>query len=116
MGKNSEADTAVVFFHTRNGSELPSVNVERPSSYWEFLGDSLRKFCERFADKAGTLYKAFTGGKNILCGKTLRGKEKKFPQAGYVHSTLTEKIHSLRIAASEGPIRSMVEGHDESTR
>ena len=79
------------------------------------LDDSLRKFCERFADKAGTLHKAFTGGKNILCGKTLRRKEKKFPQAGYVHSTLTEKIHSLRIGASEGPIRSMVQGHDEAT-
>jgi hypothetical protein len=43
-------------------------------------------------------------------------KREKFPQAENVHSSLTEKIHRLRIAASEGPIRSMVQGHDESTR
>jgi hypothetical protein len=41
---------------------------------------------------------------------------KSFPQARNVHPTLTEKIHSYRIAASERPIRSVVKGHDESTR
>jgi hypothetical protein len=54
--------------------------------------------------------------KKILGGKAMSRKGKRFPQAGDVQSTLTEKIHSLRIAASEGPIRSMVQGHDESTR
>ena len=48
--------------------------------------------------------------------KILKLQGKSFPQARDVHSTLTEKIHSYRIAASEGPIRSMVKGHDESTR
>jgi hypothetical protein len=51
------------------------------------------------------------------CGKKDTGKDgESFPQAKFGHSTLTEKIHSYRIAASEGPIRSMVKGHDESTR
>jgi hypothetical protein len=54
--------------------------------------------------------------KKILGGKVMRGKGKGFPQAGNVQSALTEKIHRLRIAASEGLIRSMVQGHDESTR
>jgi hypothetical protein len=40
----------------------------------------------------------------------------RFPQVAIVHPTLTEKIHSYRIATSEGPKCSMVKGHDESTR
>jgi hypothetical protein len=32
---------------------------------------------------------------------------KSFPQVGFGHSTLTEKIHRDRIAASQGPIRFM---------
>jgi hypothetical protein len=54
--------------------------------------------------------------KKIFGGNLMRGKEKGFPQVKDVQSTLTEKIHRRRIAASEGPIRSMVQGHDESTR
>ena len=52
----------------------------------------------------------------FLRDKILKVQGKSFPQARDVQSTLTEKIHSYRIAASEGPIRSMVKGHDESTR
>jgi hypothetical protein len=39
-------------------------------------------------------------------------KLKRFPQAKFGHPTLTEKIHSDRIAASEGPECSMVKSHD----
>jgi hypothetical protein len=50
-----------------------------------------------------------------LGDKILKLQGKSFPQARDVHPTLTEKIHSYRIAASERPIRSMVKGDDEST-
>ena len=39
------------------------------------------------------------GAKKTLRGNMLMLKGKKFPQAGNVQSTLTEKIHNLRIAA-----------------
>jgi hypothetical protein len=52
----------------------------------------------------------------FLRDKILKLQRKSFPQARDVHPTLTEKIHSYRIAASERPIRSMVKGDDESTR
>jgi hypothetical protein len=42
----------------------------------------------------------FANEGKILGGNMMRGKGKQFPQAGYVQSTLTEKIHSLRIAES----------------
>jgi hypothetical protein len=54
--------------------------------------------------------------KRFSADKILKLQGKSFPQARDVHPTLTEKIHSYRIAASERPIRSMVKGHDESTR
>ena len=38
---------------------------------------------------------------------------KSFPQASLVNVTLTEKIHSYRIAASEGPICSKGRQQDE---
>lgn len=42
--------------------------------------------------------------------KMLRGTTpESFPQAGNVQSTLTEKIHSARIAASSGPCASWAE-------
>jgi hypothetical protein len=41
-----------------------------------------------------------------------RIRPKRFPQANFGHPTLTEKIHSYRIAASEGPECSMVKRHD----
>jgi len=51
------------------------------------------------------------------CGKKDTGEDgESFPQAMFGHSTLTEKIHSYRIAASARPKCSMVKGHDESTR
>ena len=62
------------------------------------------------------IQRVLAGGRKILRGNVMNRKGKQFPQAGDVHSTLTEKIHSLRIAASEGQIRSMVQGHDESIR
>jgi len=46
-------------------------------------------------------------------GRRWRGT---FPQGKFGHPTLTEKIHSYRIAASERPECSMVRSHDESTR
>ena len=39
-----------------------------------------------------------------------------FPQARFGHSTLTEKIHSYRIAAKYRPPRSRDENHDEQFR
>ena len=52
----------------------------------------------------------------VLRDKILKLQGKSFAQAKDVHPTLTEKIHSYRIAASERPIRSMVKGHDESNQ
>ena len=112
--KNSQVDTIVVFSHTGRESELPR-GIRSDLQQFRigtFGSDPLRKSAGVSRIKRERLHKAFTGVKNILCGKTRRGKEKKFPQAGNVQSTLTEKIHSLRIAASEGPICSMVQGHD----
>jgi len=39
-----------------------------------------------------------------------------FPQASFGHSTLTEKIHSYRIAAKYRPLRSRNESYDEQFR
>jgi hypothetical protein len=52
----------------------------------------------------------------VFGDKILKLQGKNLPQARDVHPSLPEKIHSYRIAASERPIRSMVKGHDESTR
>lgn len=60
----------------------------------------------------GCKVKIFSDGQ-LVCGKG-RTRRKRFPQSKFGHSTLTEKIHSYRIAASEGLKRSMVNDHDEA--
>ena len=95
----------------------------RQATSWTYSGKKSKSTARRTKRDKGEisvvalgLYRRGSSRKNILHGKAMMGKEKRFPQAVDVQSTLTEKIYRLRIAASEGPIRSMVQGHDESIR